>query len=184
MAERKSAVSWNWAACLANFYWFAYRKMWLAAGTMGVVYLANIAVMGNKQAAGTIGLLTIGLTFVTGTFGTYLYRQQTARLVAQTAGQDREAALETLRRRGGVSQPALYASIAAVVVLVLVAAAIFARKQQPVPAPDPFANGTTTDPFNTNTDQPPVDPDKPVGVEEPVLEPEPEPEPEPYPQEY
>jgi hypothetical protein len=66
---------------------------------------------------------------------------------------------------------------------VLVAGALIARKQPPVPPPDPFVNGTTNDPFNTNTDQPPVNTDdKPVGVEEPALEPEPEPE--PYPQDY
>ena len=29
MAAKNSALSWNWAACLASLFWFAYRKMWL-----------------------------------------------------------------------------------------------------------------------------------------------------------
>ena len=183
MAERKTAARWNWAACLANFFWFAYRKMWLPAAAMGVVYLVNVALMFNPQAARVAALVGLGITFLTGTFGTHLYRQQTAKLVAGTSGQPREAALETLRKRGGVSPPALYGAIGAVVVLVLVAGALIAQKQPPAPPPDPFANGTTNDPFNTNTDQPPANTDdKPVGVEEPALEPEPEPE--PYPQDY
>ena len=162
MAAKNSNVSWNWASCLANLFWFAYRKMWLPAGAMGFVYLLNLAVMANPPAARLMALVLIGLTFVTGLFGTHLYRQQTARLVAQTAGQDRQAALDTLARQGGVSLPALYGAIGAFVVLVLIGVAIVAQQPQPgvTVNTDPFNTVAPTDPFNT---VPPVDGgDKPV----------------------
>ena len=28
------SVSWNWAACFANMFWLAYRKMWAGAGRL------------------------------------------------------------------------------------------------------------------------------------------------------
>ena len=74
---------------------------------MGAVYLLNVT-RWQSEAARMVSLLPIGVTFVTGPFGTHLYRLQTAKLVAATAGMDKPAALETLRTRGGVSQPALY----------------------------------------------------------------------------
>ena len=41
MDEQRRTVSWNWAACLLNLYWFVFRKMWLAAA---LFVLANIVV--------------------------------------------------------------------------------------------------------------------------------------------
>jgi hypothetical protein len=151
MAQRNSAASWNWAACLANFFWFAYRKMWIPAGAMGAVYLLNVALMSAPDAARVVALLSLGITFLTGLFGTHLYRLQTAKLVAGTAGQPSEAAMETLRTRGGVSQPALYGAIGAVVVLILIAAVVIGQRTPPpvvVGPSDPF-NTVSPDPFNT-----------------------------------
>ena len=166
-AQRNTAVSWNWAACLANFFWFTYRKMWIPAGAMGAVYLLNVALMAQPEAAKVVSLLSIGVTFVTGLFGTHLYRLQTAKLVAATAGMDKPAALETLRTRGGVSQPALYGAIGAVVLLVLVAAVVVGQLAAPTVTVAP------ADPFNTVSPDP-NDPqgDKPVDAEEPPPEPE------------
>ena len=174
MAAKGSAISWNWAACLANLYWFAYRKMWGPVILLALLYLVNVALMTNPNAARVVGLLTIAVTFVTGAFGTHLYRQQTARLVATTAGTDRAAALETLGKRGGVSLPALYGSIAAVVVVVLIASVVMVQQQarlNPVPS-DPF-NTVQPDPFNTVQPDPNLpQPDKPPPPEEPPPEPE------------
>lgn len=161
MAERNTMVSWSWAACLLNLFWFAYRKMWLPAAGMGVVYLLNVLVAANPGAAKAMSLLGLGLTFVTGSIGMHLYRQQTARLVASTAGEPREAALETLRRRGGVSLPALWGAIGAVVLLVLLMAAVIAQKAQPVPpppGPEPV-NGYQPAPVDPNA---PIDPNAPA----------------------
>ena len=176
MAERNTVVSWSWAACLANFFWFAYRKMWLPAAGMGVVYLINVALAANPDAAGIASLFGIAMTFVTGSFGMHLYRQQTARLVAATAGEPREAALETLRKRGGVSLPALWGAIGIVVLLVLVMSAVIAQQQRPVPpAPPPEPLNSTFEPGPPN---PPADPnavpsdsgDKPVEADQPPPE--------------
>ena len=182
MAERNTIVRWSWAACLANFFWFAYRKMWLPAAGMGFVYLLNVAVAANPGAARIMSLLGIALTFVTGSFGTHLYRQQTARLVASTAGQPREAALETLRKRGGVSLPALWGAIGIVVLLVLAMAAVIAQQQRlvpPGPMPPPINSTFEPGPINTPADpNMPADPnavpsdtgDKPVDADQPPPE--------------
>ena len=183
MAERRTIFRWSWAACLANLFWFAYRKMWVPAAAVGFLYLLNIAFVSNPQASGVTGLLSLAATFVTGAFGTHLYRQQTARLVAATSGQEPAAALETLRKRGGVSLPALYGAIGFVVVLVLIAGAILARRPPVTVAPDPFNTLGPSDPFNNvEPTLPPNTGDKPVGTDEPMPEPEPEPEPEPPPE--
>ena len=165
MAERSSSVSWNWAACFANLFWFAYRKMWLPMAAMGVIYLINVALANNQAAARAVAFLSLGATFVTGTFGTALYRQQTARLVGQTSGQDKAAAIETLRKRGGVSQPALWGSIGFVVVLVLLMGTMVAR-QQPRVTIEPVGPFNTVGPADPNVPPPnggdkPVDPNAP-----------------------
>lgn len=128
MDAKGSAIGWNWPACFANIFWFAYRKLWLGLGALAVAFV----LLGLIGAAGpTVGRITlflsIGITFLTGAFGSHLYRKQVARLVAETASLDQPAAIEALRRRGGVSVPAVAISIAVVVLLTLlmvIAAAI------------------------------------------------------------
>ena len=174
MAEKNSAMSWNWAACLANLFWFAYRKMWLFAGAMALVYLLNVALMTNPQAAKVVGLIGIAITFVTGTFGNHWYRQQTAKLVATTAGQDQASAVETLRQRGGVSQPALYGAIGGVVVLVLIVFAIAVRQAQqnlaPVGPVDTFNTFGDNGMQQDNGDKPPPPPEDPNAPPEPPVD--------------
>ncbi|WP_129794288.1 DUF2628 domain-containing protein [Sphingosinicella sp. CPCC 101087] len=103
MEAKSSAISWNWPACLVNLFWFAYRKMWLpmAATLLALVALSLVgAAVGSGQIA---FLLTIGLSFVTGGFGNFLYRRRISRLVADTSALPIAAQLEALRSRGGVS---------------------------------------------------------------------------------
>jgi hypothetical protein len=110
-------TSWNWAACFANFYWFAFRKMWLA---LVLFILANIAVsmvpavipIPNKYVI----LMLIGLTFITGGYGNLVYRRQIEKLVAGPA------TIEQLRSRGGTSPLALGIALALTVALTAVAA--------------------------------------------------------------
>ena len=127
MAEKRSAISWNWAACLASAFWMAWRKMWLpmAAVIGAVALLAAIGATSPAMAQATM-LLNVGISFVTGAFGNHLYRRQTAKLVADTEPLGREAQLEALRSRGGTSTPALIVSLVVVglVALLLVLAAI------------------------------------------------------------
>ena len=148
MAESNSSISWNWPACLANLFWFAWRRMWLPMGLViaAVLVLAVIGAAAPSLAMVTF-LLNIAITFVTGAFGNHLYRQQTARLVAATEPLGREAQIEALRTRGGTSTPALVVSlvVAGLVALLLVLAAIGAALQQ-----QEMINGSVVDPGEIN----------------------------------
>ena len=114
-----SRVSWNWAACLANLYWLAWRKMW-APLTLLVVAFVLVWIVGAllpALAQATL-LISIGFTFVTGAYGNEIYRRHCERLVAGTAGLEGEEALAGLRRRGGTSATALAVTIAATLLLI------------------------------------------------------------------
>ena len=115
MDAKGSAISWNWPACLLNFFWFAYRKMWLPMAGVFAASFALSLIAGANPAFGQISwLFSIAITFVTGAFGNYLYRQQIEKLVEETAPLGRAAQLEALASRGGVSKAALFVSIGAV----------------------------------------------------------------------
>ena len=111
------AVPLEHAACLTNLLWFAYRKMWVPTAVFFLVVVA-LAVLGmlSKPLMIAGGVLTILAITATGMLGTSFYRQHVARLVAQTGGMEREAALAHLRAKGGVSP-------AAVILLALLAIA-------------------------------------------------------------
>ena len=47
--RRARRCSWNWAACLANLFWFAYRKMWVPMAAMGFVAIL-VSVIGLGQS--------------------------------------------------------------------------------------------------------------------------------------
>ena len=112
MDAKNSAASWNWAACLANVFWFAWRKMWLPMIAILVVSTLLAIIGAASPGAGAVTfLLSIGITFVTGTFGNHLYRNHVRKLVASTATPDRAAQIAALRSRGGTSTPALAISI-------------------------------------------------------------------------
>lgn len=117
MDAKGSKTSWNWPACLASLYWFLYRKMWLAAV---VFLLANIVVSMVPAVVPVrniyVLLLLIGLTFITGAYGNFLYRRQIEKLVAGPA------TVDELRARGGTSPLALGISLALTVALVALAA--------------------------------------------------------------
>lgn len=127
MEAKKSALSWNWPACLLNLFWFAYRKMWGPLVAL-VVALLVIGVLGaGSPAAGRMSMiLSIAISFVTGAFGNHLYRKQTAKLIAEAPS------LDQLRARGGVSKQAAIISAAIVGVLALLAilGALMALRQQ------------------------------------------------------
>jgi TIR domain/Protein of unknown function (DUF2628) len=112
MDARGSQVDWNWAACFASLYWFAYRKMWAPTIVLALVFVA----LNGLSLLSTIlmiaaGVLTVFALLATGLLGTSFYRQQVSRLVRETAGMEREAALARLRAKGGVSKGAVIALI-------------------------------------------------------------------------
>ena len=117
--------SWNWAACLANIFWFAYRKMWVPVAALAVFFVGLNALGLISPTLGMVGLmLSIAATMATGALGTQVYRRHVEKLVAETAGLDEPAALARLRSKGGVSRQAviiaaaLAAALAAAMVLV------------------------------------------------------------------
>jgi hypothetical protein len=134
MEAKGSSFSWNWPACLANMFWFGYRKMWLPMIGVIVAGLVFGIIGAAGEGAGQVSLLlSIGLSFVTGAFGNHLYRAQTARLVASTAALPRAAQLDALRSRGGVSVVALAVLLAvfgSLVFLAVLGAAIEQAEQQ------------------------------------------------------
>ena len=115
MDAKGSAMRWNWPACLFNFFWFAYRKMWLP---MAGVFIANFALLmitgDNPDFAGAFWLFSAGVGFAAGTFANYLYRQQVDKLIEDTAPLGRAAQIDALARRGGVSWLSLGLTFAAI----------------------------------------------------------------------
>ncbi len=186
MDAKGTAINWNWAACLANLFWFAYRKMWLPMVALIVAsLLLSLLGAASPQMAEPSLLLSIGLTFVTGSFGNHLYRRQTARLVAETAGLDRQAALDQLRSRGGISIPALVISLSVFALLILISllAAAVAVQQNRL---DPLnQTNAQVGPYGTDSSQPVVDGQaaEPVDGDKPV-EQETEAQPDYYPEDY
>ena len=114
MDAKGNGYVWNWEACFLSVFWFAYRKLWGPMAAMGLVYVVTSPFLDptNKPLFRIVALSLVGLSFLTGSFGNRLYRAKVARIVAETAGADDEAA-----KRGGVSLPA--ALIALVVLVVL-----------------------------------------------------------------
>lgn len=119
MRAKGSRVSWNWAACLANLYWFAWRRMWVPLTLLVIAFVLVGLVGAVVPALGQATLLvSIGFTFVTGAYGNEIYRRHCERLVAGTAGLEGKEALAGLRRRGGTSATALVVTIAATLFLI------------------------------------------------------------------
>ena len=133
MGSKSSPISWNWSACLANMFWFAYRKMWLWVGILAAAILL-LMLLGTASAAMSrlTLLLSIGITFVTGTFGNHLYRKHVAKLVGGTSALDQPAAVEALRSRGGVSVAAVWIAVGAfaLVTLVMIVAAAMSMQNR------------------------------------------------------
>jgi hypothetical protein len=134
MEAKNSAISWNWPACLASIFWFAYRKMWLPMIGVILVMLVLSAIGADPALAKASLLLSIAVTFVTGTFGNHLYKKQVLKLIADTGHLGAADRIDALESRGGVSKVAMWVSIAIAATFVLLAmlAAIGAelRRQQ------------------------------------------------------
>lgn len=136
MDAKDSAISWNWPACLFNFFWFAYRKMWLPMAGVFVVNFALLAMAGSNPQFGEIAwLFSIGISFITGGFGNYLYRQQTDKLIEETAPLGRPAQIEALAQRGGVSKLALALSIFSIVAAISLSVLAAPDPAQPADSP-------------------------------------------------
>ena len=126
-------ASWNWAACLLNVFWFAYRKMWVPMLAMGLAYLVATPLIdpANRTQLRIVMFTLVGLSFLTGTFGNWLYRRHVERLVARTAAGDDEAARTALSQKGGTSLAAAIVAFIGLTVLSLLAGMIPALLAQP-----------------------------------------------------
>ncbi len=161
MEAKGSSMSWNWAACLASMFWFAYRKMWLPMFGVVVVFVVLSIVGAAPALLKASWLASIAVTFVTGTFGNHLYKKHILKLIADTSHLGRPAQIEALESRGGVSNVALWISIAVVGLLTLLigAGAVVneLRRQQElnnlVGPTDNFVADPNLDP---NMDKPPM----------------------------
>ena len=151
MAAKKSQMSWNWAACLASLFWFAYRKMWAPAIILGLLFVAlNLLSLVSNGLMVAGGLLSIVAVSATGALGTSFYRQHVLRLVRESGSLEREPALVQLRAKGGVSKQAVV--ILGAISLVVAGAAGYigwrqAQKSAAV-SDDPFFRGATSGPGN------------------------------------
>jgi hypothetical protein len=90
-------------------------------------------------------LATIAITFVTGGLGNHWYRKQVNALAA-----DQSLGLAELEQKGGVSVPAVWISVAATVLLIILSGALAVMRQPgpaplPSPAPAPAAPATAGD---------------------------------------
>jgi hypothetical protein len=126
MDQKGKFYDWNWPACLLNVFWFAYRKMWGPMVAMGLAFVVATPLMtpDNKNQLRIVMLTLVALSFVTGTFGNWLYRRQTESLVARTAGSDAAAAKAELQRKGGVSVVAAIVAVVAITLLSMAAGMI------------------------------------------------------------
>ena len=110
MDEKGKAYDWNWAACLLNVFWFAYRKLWGPMAAMALAYVVATPLLdpARHRLIRIVAGVLIALSFVTGSYGNRLYRAKAERIAAEAATPEAAAA------RGGVS---LGAAIGAVVVV-------------------------------------------------------------------
>lgn len=133
MDEAGGKASWNWAACLLNVFWFAYRKMWVPMLAMGVAYLVATPLIdpADRTQLRIVMFTLVGLSFLTGTFGNWLYRRHVERLVARTTAGDAEAARAELSAKGGTSLAAAIGAFMGLTLLSLVAGMIPALLAQP-----------------------------------------------------
>lgn len=151
-ASRKQ-TSWNWAACLASLYWFAYRKMWAPTVILGLVFIAlNLLSLLSPALMAAGGVLSIIAISATGALGTSFYRQHVRRLVNQTGALEREPALAQLQAKGGVSKPAVLILIAISLVVAGVAGYVgWLQASNSAVSDDPFFQGATSGPGTAST---------------------------------
>jgi hypothetical protein len=149
MDAKKSQMSWNWAACLASLFWFAYRKMWAPAVILGLLFVAlNLLSLVSNGLMVAGGLLSIIAVSATGALGTSFYRQHVLRLVRESGSLEREPALVQLRAKGGVSKQAVIVLAVISILVAGVAGYLGWRQAQGPVSDDPFFRNATSGPGN------------------------------------
>ena len=73
-------TSWNWAACLLSVFWFAYRKLWWPMLAMGLAYVVATPLIdpADRTLLRAVMFTLVGLSFLAGGFGNWLYRRRVA----------------------------------------------------------------------------------------------------------
>lgn len=120
MHNKGSKLSWNWCAFLFFEFWFAYRKMYVAAVTIWAIPYVIGAVLGAvlgiidmdmqdidiiiNASSVVIGLV---LMIVVGMFGNHWYQKRIDKLVIAGETAETEEEREKIYKKGGVSGIAL-----------------------------------------------------------------------------
>ncbi len=90
--------SWNLCAFLFSSFWLVYRKMYVPAVVIAIVYTYTESI-----------LLNLALSILVGIFGNYIYMQRIERLVVKektlASGQDRE---KYIQKNAGTSVIAVF----------------------------------------------------------------------------
>ena len=112
--EDGSKFSFNWAACLLQIFWLAYRKLYLATFVTFLIYCLYVALWMyvDEQQLLTPNLLTafeivgaVAFYVCFGLLGNYLYwrKFQRAKRIAEVSFGDVDAQYEFLRKKGGTN---------------------------------------------------------------------------------
>jgi hypothetical protein len=168
MDARRSQVQWNWAACVASLFWFAYRKMWVPVAALALFFLllAVLAVLAKSPPVAIgAGVLAIAAAVATGALGTSFYRRHAGKLVAGTAGLDRDAAMARLWVGGGVSKQAAMVALAIAAAAAALLALLVLLRTESVRAvsDDPWFNSATSGPGDPGSEAPVTGPGITVG---------------------
>lgn len=118
--QGRSWITWHWPACLATFWWMLYRKLYLWAIFLIVLYALGILVHGLLSIPFPSGLVWM---IVFGMFGHYIYyihAKKKIREVKQiTQDSDSSRLPSSLGRTGGVNRWAYTTAIIFSIVAIL-----------------------------------------------------------------
>ena len=113
-----TGAAWNWCSCLFGGCWFAYRKMYVAAGIhIGLSFLFSLM--------GTFGLLMmIALWVLSGVYGNYIYKDYVYKEVAKLKTMNEYVKGAYLAQKGGRNSNAAFAAMGILIFLLIVAAVV------------------------------------------------------------
>lgn len=114
-ADGKTSASWHWPAFFITFYWFLYRKMWLAALGYFVLPYLFAGLMGAAAGARNVSanlllgagyfLYAAGMLFLPPLYANSLYYNHCRKRISavKASAADVQSQLAELSRKGGTS---------------------------------------------------------------------------------
>lgn len=111
-----NGISWNWAAFFLNFFWLAYRKMYIHAIVVGVIYF----IIGEVLSENLTSLSGLILGVVFGLFGNKIYYDYSKKEIHKIKSNCRDTSKQKreILNKGGTStkMAILFAAIYLVIV--------------------------------------------------------------------